>query len=112
MNIVRLESIIRGKADSILKKNFKRRTEKEGGRVEPIWITEDIRMSIRKRREYNRAKRLGDEETKRHFEILYWEQKRKVQREIKERKNEHEVKITMAIRESKGGTDIRYVEND
>ena len=106
LNIVRLESIIRGKADSILKKNFKRRTEKGSGRVEPIWITEEIRISIKKRREYNRAKRLGDEETRRHFEILYWEQKRKVQKEVKERKNEHEVEVTRAIRENKGGRDM------
>ena len=55
LDIINFEESIYENAENILKKTIKRSIEKKKGIVEPIWITEDIRQDIKKKREYNKA---------------------------------------------------------
>ena len=66
------------------------------------WVTDEIKKEIKKRKEINRRKRHG--KTKQEEERLtraYKNQKLKVQRLVKEAKNQYEIKLTREIKESK-----------
>ena len=59
ISIEGLNAVLRDTANKILKRKYKKKIKGEGEdrREEQPWITEDIRQSIKLRKEYNRAKR-------------------------------------------------------
>ena len=101
ISIAGLEDIIRNSADQYLKKKFRSRVDGGGRKIEPIWITEEIRQGIKKRKMYNRLKRRGSVEHMNMFRELYKNQKVTVQQLIRKEKTIHERKITKEIKDAK-----------
>ena len=69
---------------------------------EPVWITEQIREGIRKRKELNRKRRNAtDKDEKEQWKNMYEIQKSKTQDIIREEIYKYEEKIAREIKESK-----------
>ena len=70
INMKIVEKIIQEKAEKYLKRKIRRGVRRE--RTEPIWFNEEIKQSIKKRREYNRKRRnLNDERDREKYQLLY-----------------------------------------
>ena len=96
--------MIRESADWVLLGTFRRRVceGQRGSKFrEPVWITEEIQIEIKRRREFNRRKRRGREENKEENWRRYRQQKEWVKTLIRREKEEHERKLTREIREAK-----------
>lgn len=92
-----VEKIIKKKADKHLKRKIKRRVTTE--RTEPIWLNEEIKQSIKKRREYNRKRRNAAETSEREdYRFLYEVQKQVAKKKVHEALVEHERKVTDEIK--------------
>ena len=93
VGIEELDGMIRESADRILLETFRRRVcegHRESRIREPVWMTEKIRMEIKRRREFNRRKRRGSEEDKEENWRRYRQQKEWVKTLIRRGKEEHE----------------------
>ena len=83
------------------KKRIKIEGERKKIPVENKWVSDEIKKEIKKRREINRRRRHG--KTKQETDRLtkaYNNQKLRVQRLVKEAKNQYEIKITTEIKQS------------
>lgn len=88
-----------------LEKTIRRRegTEKGHRVIENIWMTNEIRDEIKKRKELNRRKRNCVDERKEELEKQYLNKKYTVQKLIRDAKYKYEVKITNEIKNDKKG---------
>ena len=102
-DITELNSILQRAANKILKKKYKREVRIMGSErnKEQPWITEDIKQSITKRKEYNRAKRNAKTPQEKSFYYeKYLEEKAETQRKVKKAVYEHEEKVTKEIKDN------------
>ena len=100
------QSIIK-KADEVLKKKIRRKVGSEK-KIESVWMTDEIRDGLKRRREINRKKRFTtDGVARERLWRIYLRQKMLVQRLIREARERHEVELTKEIRrkmkEGRGG---------
>ena len=89
-----------------LTKTIRRREGIEKGQkvIESIWMTQEIRGEIKRRKTINRLKRNAkSDERKEVLEKRYKSQKGKVQRMIREAKSKYEKKLTDEIKRDKSG---------
>ena len=90
-------------ATRTLKRSYKRRvTNGIEKKEEPPWITKEIRVTIKKRKQLNQNKRNCPDELKEMAIKQYAEQKRVVQTLVYEAIQKHEDKITKDIKTDKG----------
>ena len=101
MKVEKIDSIIKETADLTLLQTFKKREIKKKGITEPKWMNWDIKAGIKKRKEYNRKKRRGNNENREIFERLYWEQKREVKELIYQSKKTYEEELAKEIKEDR-----------
>ena len=90
------------KAETDLKRTKKRKIggDEENKIAEKIWMTENIRIEIKKRKELNRQKRYGKTENETKQLTLKWQiQKAKVQKMIRETKGKYEIEMTKRLKE-------------
>ena len=102
-----MEESIKKIEDRVLKKTIKRKIigygEKEH-KLEPVWLTEEIKNEIKVRKHFNRLQRNSQNEVeKAGYRQQYKEQKEKVQDIIKGEITGHEIKITRDIRAERDG---------
>ena len=71
--------------------------------IEKIWITKQIKNSIKLRRRFNREHRRAVGEEKNRYKTLYIVQKKKVQEEVWNAKSRHEERVTQEIKANKDG---------
>lgn len=95
-NITELNNIIKQTADETLKHTYRRRTIQQQCVVqESPWMNDDIRLQIKKRKEYNRARRhTTDPDERERLTENYLRQKKKVQQLVREEMYKYEIKIT------------------
>ena len=98
----KFNTIMQDVADEKLKARYVRRAIGLKGQMkEPPWVTKEIKKEIKKRKEINRKKRKAKTpEEASSLEVLYQQQKRKVQSLVKDQLSMHEKKITEEIRHS------------
>ena len=101
------EQSIMDKANEILKRKARRRVGTQDC-VENVWMNDQIRDGIKKRRAINRRRRNAtNEEVKERLWREYQRQKQIVQRMIREAREKHEIELTKEIRrkmkEGRGG---------
>ena len=96
-------------ADEILKKKIRKRVSEEGEwtRIECAWMNEEIRESIKKRRNINRKKRkCKNPIEKEELENEYQLQTEVVQKMIREAKEKYEMELTNEVMEDKGNETV------
>ena len=100
-----LHNIICRKSDEILKKTIKNKIIMEGSnrKMEPIWITDDIKMEIKIRKDLNRIRRNAIREQQEIVWDRYIAQKRKVKGMVAEAKKLSERKLASEIRNEVNG---------
>ena len=85
-SITDFNTIVKDVTDANLKGIYRRKTQQRQDLHEPPWITDEIRVNSKKRKEYNRNKRRAiREEERHHWENLFQAQKKITQNLIKEK---------------------------
>ena len=98
-----LEMILKDNCEGVLKRTLKRKEITENGelkKIEPVWMTKNIKKEMKIRRRYNRERSHVDENRIEQLEEKYKEQKYKVQMMIGKEMNEYE-KITLEVKTAK-----------
>ena len=100
-----LHEIITKKSEEVLKRKFKRSIINTGqvNKIEPIWITEEIKREIKTRREINRMGRVADIEQKDTIWHRYQMQRKKVKGMVAEAKKLSERKLANEIKKETDG---------
>lgn len=100
-NIEEMDETIKSTAEKELKKKIKRKVCTKNKEIkEPLWITQEIRDAIKKRRFYNRKKRnCKCTLEKEQLGILYIDQKKKAAKLVKDAITKHEQKKCDEIRQ-------------
>ena len=107
-SIEEIEDRMKKLADKSMKRILKIREDTTNVNIkEPIWVNNSIRNEIKKRRLYNRQKRITNEDnTREEMEVRYREQKTKVQIMVKEAKENHERMLTEELRMDKNNNKL------
>ena len=103
ITIEEFNAMVSSAASRTLKSTYRRRLSKEDKcKIEAPWVTEQIRIEIKKRRKLNRANRnCSDAEDKKEKTELYIRQKKKVQAIIRGEMHKYETKVTNDIKQDK-----------
>ena len=103
ITIEEFNAMVSSAASRTLKSSYRRKLLKEDKcKIEAPWVTEQIRLEIKKRRKLNRAKRnCSDAEDKKEKTELYIRQKKKVQAIIRGEMHKYETKVTNDIKQDK-----------
>ena len=103
ITIEEFNAMVSSAASRTLKSAYRRRLLKEDKcKIEAPWVTEQIRLEIKKRQKLNRAKRnCSDAEDKKIKTELYIRQKKKVQAIIRGEMHNYETKVTNDIKQDK-----------
>lgn len=98
-----VEYKIKTRAEAILKCSYYKREKQQisGKRIEPVWMTGELRRQIPLRREFNRRRINATEEHVDQCRTRYQEQKEKVRSLIVVEKCKHEKRITGEIKQAK-----------
>ena len=103
ITIEEFNAMVSSAASRTLKSTYRRRLSKEDKcKIEAPWVTEQIRIEIKKRRKLNRANRnCSDAEDKKEKTELYIRHKKKVQAIIRGEMHKYETKVTNDIKQDK-----------
>ena len=104
ITIEEFNAMVSSAASRTLKSTYRRRLLKEDKcKIEAPWVTEQIRLDIKKRQKLNRAKRnCSDADKKEKKTELYVKQKKRVQAIIRGEMHKYETKVTNDIKQDKG----------
>ena len=102
-SIEKFDQVMKEKADKELKRTMRQRIDKNKNQTESIWVTDEIREEIKKRKAINRAKRnCQDTNQKEILENQYKAQKEKAAMLVREAITAHEEKQCENIRSGQG----------
>lgn len=89
-------------ADEVLKHTYRRKIIQQKCEIqESLWINDNIRLQIKKRKEYNRARRHATDPDERDKQNQNYLKQKKVQQLVKEEMYKCEMKITNEIKENR-----------